>query len=77
MRNCNLQCSGCHLKWHAGFTEPYHNYLKAKWGPEIIVDLHRDGNRTAVEVDLKKLHQREDLYESMKKEYEEMEGDKW
>ncbi len=67
LRNCNLQCSRCHLKdFHGGFVSQYQNYLKLKHGKDIIVTLEQEGRKLANEVGLNKLFQREELYNRLK-----------
>ena len=67
LRNCNLQCSRCHLKdFHGGFVSQYQDYLKLKHGKDIIVTLEQEGRKLANEVGLNKLFQREELYNRLK-----------
>ena len=74
LRNCNIQCSRCHLKdFHGGFVSNYQNYLKLKHGKNIIEELEQLGRKLASDVNLQKLFQREDLYKELKVQLSEYE----
>ncbi len=74
LRNCNLQCSKCHLKdFHGGFVSRYQNYLRLKYGKGIVVTLEKEGRKLASDVGLNKLFQREELYNRLKVQLSEYE----
>ena len=69
LRNCNLQCSKCHLKdFHGGFVTAYQNYLIMRYGPNIIQELEGEGRKLAQQVGLKTLYERETLYHELKEQ---------